>query len=71
MSRYTAASDRDYYDEVEGVSPMPVEVRCVICDRPLSVPGDERGPYRCELHQKIDPAYAYCHLKIHAGQVKP
>lgn len=48
MSRWSAVSDLDYRDEIEGRRPSHVTVSCLRCQRPMDVEVDDPGPYRCE-----------------------
>ena len=59
MGRLTAASDRDYYDEIEHrVAPLTYCVSCVACSRDFYVRADEKSPFRCDDCLERDAAVA-------------
>lgn len=49
MSRWSAPSDYDYYDEVEARSTWDraTTLHCIRCERPVIVDADEPGPVWC------------------------
>jgi hypothetical protein len=59
MSRWSAPSSDDYYDEVESARrPTEYDVTCILCGAHFTVRADNRPPYRCDGCQSIDAVVA-------------